>query len=186
VPDFLWHWQQRAMLQIQFEDGSDLMMTQEFNTTTSIGRLTLNILLSFAQFERELIGERTRDKLGAARRKGKWIGGIPVLGYDVAPKGGSLVVNAKEARRVREIFAIAAKAETLSEALEQVNARGLTTKQLSFPLSDRLKKPFSFSLQRRPGRTSPPPPEAETVRPLMSCEPPQCSHVLLGIDSYSP
>jgi len=91
--------------------------------------LTLNILLSFAQFERELIGERTRDKLGAARRKGKWIGGIPVLGYDVAPKGGALVVNAKEARRVREIFAIAAKAETLSEALEQVNARGLTTKQ---------------------------------------------------------
>src|ERR1019366_2335238 len=55
-----------------------------------------------------------------------------------------------------------------------------------FPLSDRLKKPFSFSLQRRPGRTSPPPPEAETMIPLMSCEPPQCSHVLLGMDNYSP
>src|ERR1039457_3020787 len=55
-----------------------------------------------------------------------------------------------------------------------------------FSLSDRLKKPFSFSLQRRPGRTSPPPPEAETVRPLMSCERPQCSHVLLGMDNYSP
>jgi hypothetical protein len=53
-------------------------------------------------------------------------------------------------------------------------------------LSDHLKKPFSFSLQRRPGRTSPPPPEAETVRPLMSWEPPQCSHVLLGMDNYSP
>ena len=52
-------------------------------------RKTLNILLSFAQFEREIIGERTRDKLSAARRKGKWIGGIPVLGYDVAPEGGT-------------------------------------------------------------------------------------------------
>ena len=55
-----------------------------------------------------------------------------------------------------------------------------------FSLSDHLKKPFFFSLQRRPGRTSPPPPEAETVRPLMSCEPPQYSHVFLGMDNYSP
>jgi Resolvase, N terminal domain len=72
-----------------------------------MGRLTLNILLSFAQFEREIISERTRDKLGAARRKGKWIGGIPVLGYDVDPRGGRLIVNDGEARRVQEIFAIA-------------------------------------------------------------------------------
>ena len=57
-------------------------MTQQFNTSMSLGRLTLNILLSFAQFERELIGERTRDKMSAARRKGKWVGGCPVLGYD--------------------------------------------------------------------------------------------------------
>ena len=64
-------------------------VTQDFNTTTSLGRLTLNILLSFAQFERELISERTRDKLGAARRKGKWIGGKPVLGYDVDPCSAS-------------------------------------------------------------------------------------------------
>src|ERR1700686_3150581 len=62
-------------------------VTQDFNTTTSLGRLTLNILLSFAQFEREIISERTRDKLGAARRKGKWIGGFPVLGFDVDPQG---------------------------------------------------------------------------------------------------
>ena len=68
-------------------------VTQQFNTTTSLGRLTLNILLSFAQFEREMISERTRDKMCAARRKGKWVGGNPVLGYDVAPQGGSLVVN---------------------------------------------------------------------------------------------
>jgi site-specific DNA recombinase len=68
---------------------SFVSVTQEFNSTTSLGRLTLNILLSFAQFEREIIGERTRDKLSAARRKGKWIGGTPVLGYDVDPGGGS-------------------------------------------------------------------------------------------------
>jgi site-specific DNA recombinase len=58
-------------------------VTQQFNTATSMGRLTLNILLSFAQFERETIAERTRDKMSAARRKGKWCGGRPILGYDV-------------------------------------------------------------------------------------------------------
>ena len=83
---------------------SFVSVTQEFNTTTSLGRLTLNILLSFAQFEREIIGERTRDKMSAARRKGKWIGGTPVLGYDVDPDGGRLVVNEKEAVIVRQIF----------------------------------------------------------------------------------
>src|SRR5918999_5541694 len=72
---------------------SFVSVTQEFNTTTSLGRLTLNILLSFAQFEREIIGERTRDKMGAARRKGKWIGGTPVLGHDVEPKRGRPIIN---------------------------------------------------------------------------------------------
>src|SRR5881392_2617866 len=83
---------------------SFVSVTQEFNTSTSMGRLTLNVLLSFAQFEREIIGERTRDKLSAARRKGKWVGGTPVLGYDVDPAGGRLIVNELEAQRVREIF----------------------------------------------------------------------------------
>ena len=69
-----------------------------------MGRLTLNILLSFAQFEREMISERTRDKMRAARRKGKFVGGNLILGYDVAAQGGVLVVNEAEARRVREIF----------------------------------------------------------------------------------
>ena len=69
-----------------------------------MGRLTLDILLSFAQFEREIIGERTRDKLSAARRKGKWIRGTPVLGYDVAPGGGRLVINPAEAEQVGGIF----------------------------------------------------------------------------------
>jgi hypothetical protein len=85
---------------------SFVAVTQQFNTSTSLGRLTLNILLSFAQFERELIGERTRDKMSAARRKGKWVGGYPVLGYDVDPAGGRLVVNEEEAERVRAIFAL--------------------------------------------------------------------------------
>jgi len=103
-------------------------VTQDFNTTTSLGRLTLNILLSFAQFERELISERTRDKLGAARRKGKWIGGIPVLGYDVDPQGGRLVVNPAEGECVREIFRIADQTGSLAGTLKKINACGLTTK----------------------------------------------------------
>ncbi|MGL6095938.1 MAG: recombinase family protein [Fimbriiglobus sp.] len=81
-------------------------ITQQFNSATSMGRLVLNVLLSFAQFEREIIGERIRDKIAATRKKGKWGGGAPVLGYDVDRAGGGrrLVVNAAEAARVREIF----------------------------------------------------------------------------------
>src|SRR5262249_19787938 len=78
-------------------------VTQQFNTATSMGRLVLHILLSFAQFEREIISERTRDKIAAARRKGKWAGGMPLLGYDVQPRSSKLVVNEAEARRVRAI-----------------------------------------------------------------------------------
>jgi site-specific DNA recombinase len=76
-----------ARLVDRFDQGSVsfVSVTQQFNTTSSLGRLTLNIRLSFAQFEREIIGERTRDKMSAARRKGKWVGGTPVLGYDVVP-----------------------------------------------------------------------------------------------------
>jgi site-specific DNA recombinase len=77
-------------------------VTQQFNTTTSLGRLTLNILLSFAQFEREIISERTRDKQVLARKRGKWTGGHVPLGYDL--EGSCLVVNAGEADRVRQIF----------------------------------------------------------------------------------
>jgi site-specific DNA recombinase len=68
---------------------SFVSVTQQFNTTSSMGRLTLNILLSFAQFEREIIGERIRDKVAAQKRRGKWAGGVPVLGYDVDRSGGS-------------------------------------------------------------------------------------------------
>jgi len=77
-------------------------VTQSFNTTTSMGRLTLNVLLSFAQFEREVIGERIRDKFAASRRKGMWMGGWAPLGYDI--KGRKLVVNEHEEKLVQSIF----------------------------------------------------------------------------------
>src|SRR6266404_6161842 len=94
----------RLMDRFDRRSVSFVSVTQQFNTTSSLGRLTLNILLSFAEFERQIISERTRDKMSAARRKGKWVGGTPVLGYDVDPAGGRLVINEPEAQRVREIF----------------------------------------------------------------------------------
>ncbi len=81
---------------------SFVAVTQQFNTTTSMGRLTLNVLLSFAQFERELSSERVRDKIAASRRKGKWTGGTVPLGYDARDK--KLVINKTEAETVRTIF----------------------------------------------------------------------------------
>src|SRR6266566_1290195 len=96
-------------------------VTQQFNTSSSLGRLTLNVLLSFAQFERELTRERTRDKVCAARRKGKWTGGHPVLGYDVAATRGKLVVNAVEAEYVRKIFSIFNRTGRLIETLSEVD-----------------------------------------------------------------
>src|SRR3954451_5564285 len=77
-------------------------VTQQFNTTSSMGRLTLNILLSFAQFEREVIGERVRDKIAASKKKGMWMGGVCPLGYDIVDR--ALVINEPEATTVREIF----------------------------------------------------------------------------------
>jgi site-specific DNA recombinase len=103
---------------------SFVAVTQQFNTSTSLGRLTLNILLSFAQFERELIGERTRDKMSSARRKGKWVGGCPVLGYDVDPGGGRLVVNEEEAERVRAIFALFEQQGSALRTLAEIERRG--------------------------------------------------------------
>jgi site-specific DNA recombinase len=81
---------------------SFVSITQQFNTTTSMGRLTLNVLLSFAQFEREVAGERIRDKIAASKKKGMWMGGLPSLGYDV--KNRTLVVNDEEALTVLHIF----------------------------------------------------------------------------------
>jgi site-specific DNA recombinase len=81
---------------------SFVAVTQQFNTTTSMGRLTLNVLLSFAQFEREVIGERIRDKVAASKRKGIWMGGVLPLGYDVHER--KLILNYDEATTVRGIF----------------------------------------------------------------------------------
>jgi site-specific DNA recombinase len=102
-------------------------VTQSFNTTTSMGRLTLNILLSFAQFEREVIGERIRDKFAASRARGMWMGGKVPLGYDVRDR--RLVVNEVEARTVRMIFErflLVGSATTLAKDLA---AEGVTTKR---------------------------------------------------------
>lgn len=104
-------------------------VTQQFNTTHSMGRLTLNILLSFAQFEREVIAERTRDKMSAARRKGKWVGGMPVLGYDVDERGGRLIVNEEEAARVRGIFELYLKERALLPTVQELARRGWGTKR---------------------------------------------------------
>jgi len=103
-------------------------VTQQFNTTTSLGRLTLNILLSFAQFERETISERTSDKMSAARRKGKWVGGTPVLGYDIDPAGGRLIVNERESRRVQEIFALFLEHHSLLTVTAELGRRRWKTK----------------------------------------------------------
>jgi len=81
---------------------SFVSVTQQFNTTTSMGRLTLNVLLSFAQFEREVTSERIRDKISASKRKGLWVGGMAPLGYDT--KDRKITVNEAEAERVRIIF----------------------------------------------------------------------------------
>jgi site-specific DNA recombinase len=99
-------------------------VTQSFNTTSSMGRLTLNILLSFAQFEREVIGERIRDKFAASRKRGMWMGGFVPLGYDVRDR--KLVVNKAEAKVVRMIFerfADLGSATTLARVLRAENIR---------------------------------------------------------------
>lgn len=103
---------------------SIVSVTQQFNTTTSMGRLALTILLTFAQFEREMISERTRDKMCAARRKGKWIGGNILLGYDLAERGGALVVNNAEAERVRDIFRLYLEHGTLLAVVRELERRG--------------------------------------------------------------
>src|SRR5690606_5263199 len=85
---------------------SFVSVTQAFNTASSMGRLTLNVLLSFAQFEREVTAERIRDKIAASKKKGLWMGGVPPLGYDPHPdpKTRGLVINPNEAKTVETIF----------------------------------------------------------------------------------
>ena len=103
-------------------------VTQQINTTTSAGRLMLNVLMSFAQFEREIIAERTSDKMCAARRKGKWCGGPPVLGYDIDHDRKRLVVNPDEAEQVREVFDLYLEKQSMLQVVCELNRRGWTTK----------------------------------------------------------
>ncbi len=106
---------------------SFVAVTQQFNTTTSMGRLTLNVLLSFAQFERELSSERVRDKIAASRRKGKWTGGTVPLGYDAKDK--KLIVNKAEAEVVRTIFRRYLDLQSFSKLVADLDRRGIVTKR---------------------------------------------------------
>jgi site-specific DNA recombinase len=105
---------------------SFVSVTQSFNTTTSMGRLTLNVLLSFAQFEREVIGERIRDKIAASKKKGMWMGGCPPLGYEV--KDRQLVINEREAETVRYIFDCYLDFKTIMRLKEHLDMKGIMSK----------------------------------------------------------
>jgi site-specific DNA recombinase len=107
--------------------ASFVSVTQSFNTTTSMGRLTLNVLLSFAQFEREVTGERIRDKVAASKAKGMWMGGKPPLGYD--PSGRSLIINEGEAERVRLIFERFIALQSVVPLVDDLRARGVLSKR---------------------------------------------------------
>src|SRR6476660_1886665 len=121
---------------------SFVSVTQQFNTTSSMGRLTLNVLLSFAQFEREVTGERIRDKIAASKKKGMWMGGIVPLGYDASER--TLVVNAAEAETVRCIFALYRELGCVRRVKEEADRLGLRTKcRTAATGTERGGKPFS-------------------------------------------
>ena len=105
---------------------SFVSVTQQFNTTTSMGRLTLNVLLSFAQFEREVTGERIRDKIAASKAKGMWMGGRVPLGYDLRER--RLQINESEAERVREIFRLYLQVRTVPALMNRLRQVGIRTK----------------------------------------------------------
>ena len=106
---------------------SFVSITQQFNTTTSMGRLTLNVLLSFAQFEREVAGERIRDKIAASKKKGMWMGGLPSLGYDVQNR--KLVFNEEEASTVVHIFRRYVELRSVRVLQEELDAAGIRSKR---------------------------------------------------------
>ena len=138
----------RMMETFEKHEISFVSVTQQFNTTHSMGRLTLNILLSFAQFEREIISERTRDKIAAARRKGKWSGGPPVLGYDIMrePSGSRLVVNPEEAKRLRYIFELYLECGSIMATMRRLDELGWVNKTWTTKKGDKHNgKPFNKS-----------------------------------------
>ena len=105
---------------------SFVSVTQQFNTTTSMGRLMLNVLLSFAQFEREVTGERIRDKIAASKRKGMWMGGIPPIGYDVANR--RLIPNEAEAKTIGHIFQRFVELGSTTKLVKELRLDGVTSK----------------------------------------------------------
>src|SRR6266404_1691387 len=105
---------------------SFVAVTQQFNTTTSMGRLTLNVLLSFAQFEREVTGERIRDKIAASKKRGMWMGGVPPLGYEVRDR--QLNINEAEAATVRHIFTRYLDLGCVRLLKEELDRRGVVSK----------------------------------------------------------
>jgi len=107
-------------------DVSFVSVTQAFNTTNSMGRLTLNVLLSFAQFEREVTAERIRDKIAASKKKGKWMGGLVPLGYDAVDK--KLIVNDREAKTIRLIFETYQTLGSVSKVKQVLDQQGIATK----------------------------------------------------------
>ncbi len=107
--------------------ASFVSVTQQFNTTTSMGRLTLNVLLSFAQFEREVTGERIRDKIAASKRRGMWMGGSPPLGYNVVER--RLVVNEKEAELVTTIFRMYLQLGVVAKLQSEIARMGIVSKK---------------------------------------------------------
>lgn len=108
------------------QNVSFVSVTQQFNTTTSMGRLTLNVLLSFAQFEREVTSERIRDKIAASKRKGLWVGGMAPIGYDT--KDRKISVNEAEADQVRDIFRSYLKVGSINLLMRDLRQRGIVTK----------------------------------------------------------
>src|SRR5262249_47974850 len=109
------------------KSASFVAVTQQFNTTTSMGRLTLNVLLSFAQFERELASERVRDKVAASRKKGKWTGGTVPLGYQVKDK--KLIIEKSDAKTVRYIFDCYLELKRFRLLVEDLRTKRITTKK---------------------------------------------------------
>ncbi len=118
---------------VEILDGhgaSFVSVTQAFNTTTSMGRLTLNVLLSFAQFEREVTGERIRDKIAASKRKGMWMGGVVALGYDVYER--KLVINEAEAATVRLIYERYLALRSMRDLATELLCRGIRSKRRTY------------------------------------------------------
>ena len=132
---------------------SFVSVTQQFNTTTSMGRLTLNVLLSFAQFEREVTSERIRDKIAASKRKGLWVGGMAPLGYDT--KDRKISVNEAEAEQVRSIFSSYLRLGSLNLLMAELREQGIVTKVRTLKTGERVggipftRGPLAYLLRNR-------------------------------------